>query len=372
LALNSSVCFRRCLPIPKLPSSRTAVVLNHSLTTCPKNGGNRNMPFDPDRRLTYEVAIAPTATGDIACRYEVLRNAEPHPGHAEPFKLLEATPHRSAVFDRAGRHLVPFDEALPQSDSGSEDPAKALGAVQYQGPSLRLSQMTFFNQFPEASWTRLFFAMMAFYPGFNLSAIRSKPSEVKPELVLHQNGENLGTVLHEILNRADAADRAEELRGFLHVAYPGFGSIHAETAVGTPGSVWVRVRENGLNRSLELWDISDGMLRFLCLGAILLTPFPPPLIAIDEPELGLHPRLLPIVADMLKTAAERTQVLVTTHSPDLLTCFDLDSIAVMAREHNKAVWSKPGNRRALRKMLDSVTGDTLADLHRSGELEAMG
>jgi len=122
---------------------------------------------------------------------------------------------------------------------------------------------------------------------------------------------------------------------------------------------------------MEVWELSDGMVRFLCLSAALLNPMPPAFIAIDEPEVGLHPRLLPVVADMIKTAGERTQVLITTHSPDLLNCFDIDNLAVMAREENKVTWSRPGDRQTLRTMLASVVGDSLGDLHRSGELEAL-
>jgi predicted ATPase len=120
-----------------------------------------------------------------------------------------------------------------------------------------------------------------------------------------------------------------------------------------------------------LWDLSDGFLRFLCLATALLNPVPPPFIAMDEPEVGLHPKLLPIVADMIKTASERTQVFVTTHSSDLLNRFDLADIAVLSREECKATWYRPGTRQSLRKLLETVDGDTLADLHRSGELEAM-
>jgi len=127
-----------------------------------------------------------------------------------------------------------------------------------------------------------------------------------------------------------------------------------------------------MDRSMELWDLSDGILRFLCLAAALLNPVPPAFIMVDEPEVGLHPRLLPVVADMIKTASERTQVLITTHSPDLLNCFGIDDIAVMAREGNKITWERPGNRKSLRKMLENVVADSLGDLHRSGELEALG
>jgi len=74
---------------------------------------------------------------------------------------------------------------------------------------------------------------------------------------------------------------------------------------------------------------------------------------------------------MIKTASEKTQILVTTHSPDLLSNFDLDDVAVMFREGPRAKWYRPGTRKSLHTMLESVQGDTLGDLHRSGELEAM-
>ena len=57
--------------------------------------------------------------------------------------------------------------------------------------------------------------------------------------------------------------------------------------------------------------------------------------------------------------------------PSLLECFDIDSIAVMARDQNKVTWERPSNRHSLKIMLENVEGDSLGDLHRSGELEAL-
>jgi predicted ATPase len=186
------------------------------------------------------------------------------------------------------------------------------------------------------------------------------------------NGENLGTVLHEILTRYDYRSAANDLRDFMKAAYPALEEIHCDTTYGTPAQVLVRVREKGMRRSMELWELSDGMVRFLCLTSALLNPLPPPFVMLDEPEAGLHPRLMPVVADMIKTASERTQVLVTTHSPDLLNRFGLSDIAVMSRisEGPRAAWRRPADRKTLAQMLKAVTGETLGDLHRSGELEA--
>lgn len=78
------------------------------------------------------------------------------------------------------------------------------------------------------------------------------------------------------------------------------------------------IREKGLSSSLPATRLSDGTLRFLALMAILCHPEPPPLVCIEEPELGLHPDMIPMVAELLESASARTQLVVTTHSVKLI------------------------------------------------------
>jgi predicted ATPase len=73
----------------------------------------------------------------------------------------------------------------------------------------------------------------------------------------------------------------------------------------------------GINRPLEAQEFSDGTLRYLCLMAALLSPRPPELIALNEPETSLHPDLLKPLANLIAKASERTQVWLTTHSEPL-------------------------------------------------------
>ena len=338
------------------------------------------VPLEQGKSLVYEVVLQADALGQMHPQYEVLRNREPIQGYGEPFKFLEATPHQRHIFDSKRSQLVPFDEAqsspaVVRDVNSAAAPPRSGQADAQQEAALLLSQIRFINEFPIPSWGRILLANMAFYPGFDVtrsSTLRTKAADIKPNTILSKNGDNLGTVLHEILNRYDFRSAKEELYDFLRVAYPTFEEIHCDTTYGTPPQVLVGVREKGMSRSMNLWDLSDGMLRFLCLATALLSPRASLLVAIDEPELGLHPGLLPIVAEMIKTAAERTQVLVTTHSPDLLNCFDIADVAVMARNEDdaKVAWHRPANRKTLVQMLDNVTGETLGDLHRSGELEA--
>ncbi|MBI4769084.1 MAG: AAA family ATPase [Chloroflexi bacterium] len=82
--------------------------------------------------------------------------------------------------------------------------------------------------------------------------------------------------------------------------------------------------------------LSDGTLRYLCLLAILCDPEPPPLIGIEEPELGLHPDILPKLADlMVEAASRRTQLVVTTHSDVLVDAFtERPECVVVCEKHN--------------------------------------
>lgn len=85
------------------------------------------------------------------------------------------------------------------------------------------------------------------------------------------------------------------------------------------GRVGLELREDSLSKSIPAKRLSDGTLRFLALAAILCNENPPPLICIEEPELGMHPDMIRLVADMIADAATRTQVIITTHSDHLLT-----------------------------------------------------
>ena len=99
------------------------------------------------------------------------------------------------------------------------------------------------------------------------------------------------------------------------------------------GSVQVFFTEKDF--SIPATRLSDGTLRYLCLLAILCDPEPPPLICIEEPELGLHPDILPKLADRLVAASERTQLIVTTHSDILVDAMtERPEVVVVCEKHD--------------------------------------
>ncbi|MBN1606965.1 MAG: AAA family ATPase, partial [Polyangiaceae bacterium] len=116
-------------------------------------------------------------------------------------------------------------------------------------------------------------------------------------------------------------------------------------------------------------DLSDGSLRLLAWFTLLTSRTLPPLACIDEPELGLHPRALPIVAGACKVASARSQLIVATHSPQLLSEFDFEDIAVMRREEGRVEIVRPASRAALRTEVEEFGGEAIARLFTSDELE---
>jgi predicted ATPase len=101
--------------------------------------------------------------------------------------------------------------------------------------------------------------------------------------------------------------------------------------------VQTRLEEKHLNGTIPLIRMSDGTVRWLALLTILLNPEPPPLVCIEEPDLGLHPDMIPELAKLLVDASARMQVIVTTHSDRLVEEFsDQPEVVLVCEKENGA------------------------------------
>ncbi|MCX6865307.1 MAG: AAA family ATPase [Verrucomicrobia bacterium] len=162
---------------------------------------------------------------------------------------------------------------------------------------------------------------------FGRSAVFREPQQADMRNnFLEDDFSNLGLFLSK-LRKTPKAKKAiiENLRKL----YDGLTDFEV---VAEGGSVQVFFTEGDF--VIPAARLSDGTLRFLCLLAILCDPEPPPLICIEEPELGLHPDILPTVADLLKSASERTQIIVTTHSDILVDAMtDCPESVVVCEKH---------------------------------------
>ena len=183
---------------------------------------------------------------------------------------------------------------------------------------------------------------------------------------LAADGQNLIPVLHTLYT----GDR--EFKRSLDDAMRAAFSGDYEELVFPPAAdqrVQMRVRWRSLKTEQSAADLSDGTIRFLLLLAILANPNPGDLIAIDEPEVGLHPSMLPIVAEHAAAAAERTQVILTTHSTQLLDAFtDTPPTTTIAQWKDGETVLAIVDHEELARWLQTYS---LGALFRTGELEGM-
>ena len=135
--------------------------------------------------------------------------------------------------------------------------------------------------------------------------------------VLGHEGRDLAATLQTILEIGDA----ESLGATVADAFPG-SRVSVEVIAGRFD---LRFHGPGLLRPLSSAELSDGTLRYLLLIAALLSPRPPGLLVLNEPETSLHPELLPALARLMITAAERSQLLIITHSSALVNALEENS-----------------------------------------------
>lgn len=113
-------------------------------------------------------------------------------------------------------------------------------------------------------------------------------------------------------------------------------------------------RQKGSDAYFDAYALSDGTLRFICLATLLLQPHPPALILLDEPELGLHPFAIRILAEMLQAASKRVQVLLATQSVTLLDNFALQDVIVAENDGLKTTFNRL-NAEKLKAWLDEFS-----------------
>lgn len=110
-----------------------------------------------------------------------------------------------------------------------------------------------------------------------------------------------------------------------------------------PSKIRLEWSERGSDAYFNASSLSDGTLRFICLCVLLLQPDLPPLILIDEPELGLHPAAITVLANMLESAATKTQVIVATQSVTLVNQFSPENVWTVDRIDGQSVFTQLNN-----------------------------
>ena len=242
--------------------------------------------------LRYRFAFA--ANGH---RFEItderIENAEPGPG-AEGVPFYYGYENGRPTLNAKGELLTVRREDL--------NPGESI-----------LSQRKDPDRYPELTYLGEALLGISIYRDWTFGRLSKSRLPQKADLPNHRLMEdvgNLGLVLNRI-RREPAVKR--RLLEELQKLYEGIEDFEVSIEGGT---VQVFFQEGLV--TVPAFRLSDGTLRYLCLLAILCHPSPLPLICIEEPELGLHPDVLPSLAGLLREASERTQLIVTTHSDILV------------------------------------------------------
>lgn len=215
--------------------------------------------------------------------------------------------------------------------------------------------------YPEISYLGNKFANICLYRESHIgrySELRNLQKTDLPENPLLEDGSNLGLFFNHLQYQLGNREIIEKLRKFYDDAEELIIKISG-------GTVQIFIREEGLIQPIPATRLSDGTLHYLFLMALLLDPTPPPLICIEEPEIGFHPDILPVIAEMLIEASQRTQLIVTTHSDVLVSAIPPESVLVCERNQEKGTYLRRLQPEQLKDWLENYT---VGDLWRMGEI----
>lgn len=151
---------------------------------------------------------------------------------------------------------------------------------------------------------------------------------------LRSNAGNLAAFLYGIKRQEGGEPYYQRIVRYIQQVMPQFGDFIMEPSVTDSNYITLDWREKNSDHIFGVNQISDGTLRFMALATLLLQPptSMPSLIVIDEPELGLHPSAISLLAGMIKKASANAQIVIATQSPRLLDEFSADKVVVVERD----------------------------------------
>jgi predicted ATPase len=227
-----------------------------------------------------------------------------------PFRFMEY---------REGQGRVVSGELPDEKDKRIEIPLKSADL-------LAVSALGQFAEHPRVVAFRDFIA------GWHVSCLSADSAhgqtEAGPQERLSKTGDNLSNVIQHLSE--EHPDRLEQILEVLRKRVPRIERVLTETM--PDGRLLLKIKDAPFKHPVLARFASDGTLKILAYLVLLYDPVPPPFIGIEEPENFLHPRLLPELAEECRAASERTQLLVSTHSPFFLNGLRPEEVRVLWRD----------------------------------------
>ena len=300
--------------------------------------------------MAYHLLLKKTGfAGDYQIGMETLTSSEISPGDTEQFQYLLRTLSKAIIQNKNKDEIPYFEDFNPTetllSQTGTPFTKKHV--------SSRLQQVI-------SSWR--IFQSLDTTPG---SIIR-RPVVARNDTLLAGDGHNLISVLHTLYTTDRKFEQAITL-----AMIAAFGEDFDKLVFppAADNQVQLRIRWKTLRQEQSASEISDGTLRYLFLLTILAHPNPGSLIAIDEPEIGLHPAMMRIIAEYAEQTSKKTQIIITTHSAEFLTaCSDYAPSTSVIQWNEGASTIHQISEENLTFWLQDYT---LGSLFVTGELEGM-
>ena len=225
-----------------------------------------------------------------------------------------------------------------------------------------LSQRKDPDQYPQVTYLGSEYAKIKLFREWNLGrntqSRRPQPADLPAEF-LREDAGNIALILNDLEHRNLRASLVEQLR-------EADDSIVDFSTKVLGGTIQLFLHYSGLRAPVPATRLSDGTVRYLCLLAVLCHPEPPPLVCLEEPELGLHPDLLAKLAELLIDASHRMQLIVTTHSDVLVDGLTKIPEAVVVFEKQNG--STKMSRRSGAELNTWLKDYGLGQLWRRGEI----
>lgn len=160
--------------------------------------------------------------------------------------------------------------------------------------------------------------------------------DVEDNRFLRPQAENLAAFLYWLQEKKP--DHLAVIQDTIRQIAPFFDSFRLAPSKLNEARILLEWREKGSDAYFNASSLSDGTLRFICLVTLLLQPELPAVVLLDEPELGLHPAAVVLLAELLSSAATRTQVIVATQSVTLVNQFKPEDVWTVEREGSESVF----------------------------------
>lgn len=179
-----------------------------------------------------------------------------------------------------------------------------------------------------------------------------KRANINDNSFLREDAANLAAFLYKM--RQVETKYYQRIVKSVQMVIPNFRDFHLRPDPLNEGTVLLEWESSESDYLFGVSELSDGSLRFICLVTVLLQPAPPSIILLDEPELGLHPAAITLLAGMLRKVAHKSQIIISTQSAALVSQFEPEDILVVELE-NKSTVFKRLNSQGLEGWLEDYT-----------------